>query len=388
MTPYADFTYFGVLLYVAVPALALGLARRGVRTWLLLSSAGMLVLHCWTARATIATTSFSALALALGYAGLEYMVALGFLAARERRRRGWTFYLAVLLALAPLLAAKFVPLLAHGWALAFLGISYLTFRSLDVIIGIHDGLITSLPAAQYLCFVFLFPTVSAGPIDRFRRFAMDWRRDRTRGEVLADLDGAVHRLFRGFLYTFILAFLVKHYWLDPAAAQHGLWPTVSYMYAYSAYLFFDFAGYSAFAIAFSLLFGIRTPENFDKPFLASNIKEFWSRWHISLSAWFRDHVFMRFMLASARGGWLRNRVLTSYIGYLLLFGLMGLWHGTATHYLGYGLYHAALFIVHDRITRWTRGRAWAASPLWHAASVFVTFNLVCFGFLIFSGRLG
>lgn len=388
MTPYADFTYFGVLLYVVVLALALAFVRRGVRAWLLVASAGMLVLHCAPARVTVATVSFSALWLAVGWAVFQVLVAVGFTAVRRGGRKAWAFYLAVLLALAPLLAAKFVPLLEHGWALAFLGISYLTFRSLDVVIGIHDGLITSLPVAQYVAFLFMFPTVSSGPVDRFRRFGQDWSRERTREELVADLDGAVHRLFRGFLYTFILAFLVKRYWLDPVAAKHGLWPTVSYMYAYSAYLFFDFAGYSAFAVAFSMVFGIHTPENFDKPFLASNIKEFWNRWHITLSAWFRDHVFMRFMLASARGGWLRSRVASSYVGYVLLFGLMGLWHGTALHYIGYGLYHAALFIIHDRIVRFTRGRAWATSPLWHAAGVFVTFNLVCFGFLIFSGRLG
>jgi membrane protein involved in D-alanine export len=388
VTPYAEFTYFGVLLYVVVPALALAFLRRGVRTWLVVASAGMLVLHCWAPRATVGTASFSTLWLATGFAGWEYLLAIGFLAVRRRRRRQWAFYLTVLLALAPLLAAKAVPLVRHSWALAFLGISYVTFRCVDVVIGIHDGLVTSLPAPRYLAFFFMFPTVSAGPIDRFRRFGEDWEHARTREEVLADLDAAVHRVFRGLLYSFIVAVLVKHYWLDPTAARHGVWATVSYMYAYSAYLFFDFAGYSAFAVAFSLLFGIHTPENFDKPFLASNIKEFWNRWHISLSAFLRDHVFMRFMLASARSGMVRNRVAASYLGYVLLFGLMGLWHGTALHYLGYGLYHAALFIVHDRIVRATRGHAWVGSPLWRAAGVVATFNLVCFGFLIFSGRLG
>jgi membrane protein involved in D-alanine export len=388
VTPYADFTYFGVLVYVAVPALALSLARRSMRGWLLLASAGMLALHCWTPRASAGAATFSTLWLAIGYAAWEYLLARGFLAMRRHGRRQWAFYLAVALALAPLLAAKAAPLARPAWALGFLGVSYVTFRSLDVVIGIHDGLIAALPPARYLAFVFMFPTVSSGPVDRYRRFGQDWERSRTREEALADLDAAVHRLFRGFLYAFIVAVLVKRYWLDPAAAAHGAWATVSYMYAYSAYLFFDFAGYSAFAIAFSLLFGVHTPENFDRPFLAANIKEFWGRWHISLSAWFRDHVFMRFMLATARSGVLRSRVAASYLGYVLLFGLMGLWHGTALHFVGYGLYHAALFILHDRVARGTRGRAWSASPLWHAAGVLVTFNLVCFGFLIFSGRLG
>jgi membrane protein involved in D-alanine export len=388
MIPFADFAYFGVLLYVVVPALALAFLRRGVRAWLLVASAGMLVLHCWAPRAAVAGATFSTLWLALGFAAWEYLVAVAFLAVRRRGRRQWAFYLAVVAALAPLIAAKSAPLADHTWALAFLGISYVTFRCVDVVISIHDGLVAGLPAPRYMAFLFMFPTVSSGPIDRWRRFGQDWERRRTRAEVIADLDGAVHRLFRGLLYSFVLAVLVKRYWLDPAAAGHGLWSTVSYMYAYSAYLFFDFAGYSALAIAFSMVFGIHTPENFDRPFFAANIREFWNRWHISLSAFLRDHVFMRFMLSSARSGAIRDRVLASYVGYVLLFGAMGVWHGTALHYVGYGLYHAALFVAHDRIARATRGHPWTASRWWRPVSIAVTFNLVCFGFVIFSGRLG
>ena len=84
------------------------------------------------------------------------------------------------------------------------------------------------------------------------------------------------------------------------------------MYAYSGYLFFDFAGYSAFAIGFSYLLGIQTPENFRRPFLSVNIKEFWTRWHITLSFWFRDFVYMRFMLAAIRGKWFRSKYTAAY----------------------------------------------------------------------------
>ena len=73
------------------------------------------------------------------------------------------------------------------------------------------------------------------------------------------------------------------------------------MYAYSLYLFFDFAGYTAFAIGVGYLFGIHTPENFQRPFLARDIRDFWNRWHISLSWWFRDHVYMRFVMAASDG---------------------------------------------------------------------------------------
>ena len=161
------------------------------------------------------------------------------------------------------------------------------------------------------------------------------------------------------------------------------------MYAYSFYLFFDFAGYSAFAIGFSYLLGVHTPENFRQPFLARNIRDFWDRWHISLSWWFRDHVYMRFVLAATKERWFKSKYVASYLGFFLSMGLMGLWHGAAWHYIIYGLYHGALLTGHNVFSRWNKQRqVFNDGFVWRAASILITFNLVCFGLLIFSGRLG
>ena len=145
--------------------------------------------------------------------------------------------------------------------------------------------------------------------------------------------------------------------VDHAATGGGL-TCVSYMYAYTFYLFFDFAGYSAFAIAISYLLGIRTPENFNLPFLAPNIRDFWNRWHISLSFWFRDHIYMRFLLAAAKGKWFKNKHTASYIGLFLTFGIMGVWHGTEWYYILYGIYHASLLCGYDSFARWNKTRNW------------------------------
>ena len=135
------------------------------------------------------------------------------------------------------------------------------------------------------------------------------------------------------------------------------------MYGYSLYLFFDFAGYSAFAVGFSYLLGIHTPENFNRPFLARNIKDFWNRWHMSLSTWLRDHVYMRFLLAAVKGRWFTGKYTASYLGFFLTFGLMGLWHGIEPYYLLYGLYHGTLLVGHDLFTRWNkRRRVWGKGP--------------------------
>jgi membrane protein involved in D-alanine export len=388
MIPYADFLYFGVLLYVVVPTLVLGLAGRASRRWMLIATVGMLAVQYGGNLRIEPGMEIRELWIVAGYALFEGAVALSFLQIRSRTSRRWPFYAALLLSLLPLVVAKYVPLVAPNFQFGFLGISYVTFRSLDVIFCTQDGVIASLPPGQFFAYLFFFATISSGPIDRYRRFAADWSHRRTRAEFLRDLDGAVHRIFTGFLYKFILAALVKQYWLDPVAAQSGFPSTLSYMYAYSFYLFFDFAGYSAFAIGLSYLFGIHTPENFDRPFLARNIRDFWNRWHITLSWWLRDHVYMRFVMAATKGRWFKSRYLASYLGLFLAFGLMGVWHGTAPNYLLYGLYHGALLSAYEAFARWNKRRKlWGDSPLWQAAGVFGTFNCVCFGFLLFSGHL-
>jgi len=323
-----------------------------------------------------------------GYGVFEWLAARSFLSVRQRGSHRWVFYCALLIGLVPVLAAKFIPLFNASYGLTFLGLSYVTFRSLDVIIGIQDRLIHAVPPGQYLSFLLFFPAISSGPVDRYNRFAEDWKRTRTAQEFLQDLDGAVHHIFTGFLYKFILAVLIKQYWLDPVAQGTQFLQIVSYMYAYSLYLFFDFAGYSAFAVGFSYLFGIHTPENFNRPFLSRNIRDFWNRWHISLSWWFRDHVYSRFVFAALKGRWFKNKYVASYLGFLISMGLMGLWHGTAWYYLVYGLYHGVLLSVYDWLGRWNkRVKIWGEGIWWQAASIFITVNLVCFGLLIFSGRL-
>ncbi len=324
----------------------------------------------------------------LAFGLFQWAVAQSFLFSRMRTSWYWPYPAALLLTLLPLVAARFLPMAVPGSQLGFLGISYVTFRSLDVIFGIRDRLIVDLRPDQFLAFLFFFPAISSGPIDRYRRFAADWNRPHPRAEFWKDLDTAIHHVFTGFLYKFILAALIKTCWIDRLPAG-GVLSTVAYMYGYTFYLYFDFAGYSAFAVGISHLLGIRTPENFNRPFLARNIKDFWNRWHISLSTWIRDHIYMRFLLAATKGRWFAGKHTASYLGSFLAFGLMGLWHGIEPYYLLYGVYHGALLVGHDLFTRWNkRRRVWGEGPLWRAAGTLLTFHLVCLGFLLFSGRIG
>ena len=354
MIPYASFYYFAVPgLYVLLPVVLIRLARPSAKQACILVATAIMLAVQYSGgvddRVPLAIRQIWTVGF---YALSQYLLAASLLFCRTRTKAKWPGYVAVALALAPLLVAKLAPInAANGAATAgppgavgaaglveFLGLSYATLRVVDVLIGIHDGLITSLPVGRFFAFLLLFPTVSSGPIDRYRRFSADWQNADTRVRVWDNVDGAVHRIFTGFFYKFVVAASIDTHWMRKIPATPTLKHTLSYMYAYSGYLFFDFAGYSMFAIGFSYLLGIQTPENFVRPFLSRNIKEFWTRWHITLSFWFRDFVYMRFMLAAIKGKWFRGKYTAAYLANFLTFSLMGFWHGTAmpiTSFMGY-----------------------------------------------------
>lgn len=386
MLPYGDFTYFGLLLYVVVPTIVLGLFGRAGWRWALFSTVLVLAVQLSTKlKPTLGVVDLREVWLFVAFGVWQTVLAYTFL----RWRGKFPAWLAITLSVLPLALVKVAPFLPQLSALKFLGLSYITFRALDVIFCIHDGVLKSIKLTTWLGFLFFFPCISSGPIDRYRRFEKDWLKQRTRAEFLDDLDFAIARTFRGFLYKFIIAALIHTHWLSPLERQAGPLALTGYAYAYTFYLFFDFAGYSAFAIALSRLFGIRTPENFDKPFLSKNIREFWTRWHISLSFWFRDHIHMRFQLAAAKAKWFKGKYTANYVGLFLTFGIMGVWHGLAWHYILYGLYHAALLSGYDWFARWNKERKlWPDGRFPRVVNILLTFHAFAFGLLLFSGKLG
>jgi membrane protein involved in D-alanine export len=390
MIPYGNLLYFAVLLYPAAATITLRATRGSAPgwRWMLALSTAMLVLQYWVPLPIGPDAVIRELYLVLAYAALQWGVLRMYLARRSAGKSTREIAIAVLASLAPLAVAKLTPVVAPESLIGFLGISYVTFRALDVLFDAHDGLVKEVAAGPYFAYLFFFPTISAGPIDRFRRFTAELETRRTRADLMHDLDAAAHKLINGLWFKFVLAALVQQYWLAPAAEGSDLASIVSYMYAYSAYLFFDFTGYTDFALATSYLFGVHPPENFRRPYLARNIADFWNRWHISLSHWFRDQIFMRVTMTVMKRRWVASTVSASALAFLVTFGLMGLWHGVALNFALYGLFHAALLAGHTAATRWGRRRAWwGRGRWWPVASWFLTFNLVCFGFLLFSGRL-
>ena len=220
MIPYADFTYFVLLLYVAVPAIILGLFGRAGWRWALLVTAVMLVAQYQDVLHLRAHFPVREIWIVLAFAFWQWLIVRAFVGAGARA--GWLFYGAIGLSVLPLVATKVIPLVSPRTQFGFLGISYVTFRALDIVFCLRDGVIETPGTIDLFMFLFFFPTISAGPIDRYRRFMGDWRRKRSRTEFLADLDGAVHHFFRGLLYKFILAALIEQHWLKLAARGHKL----------------------------------------------------------------------------------------------------------------------------------------------------------------------
>lgn len=312
---------------------------------------------------------------------------------RKLQNKTWVFVLAVIASLLPLIIVKVTPLLdpMHPQSiLGFLGISYVTFKTVSVILELRDGLIKEVPLKEYLYFLYFFPTISSGPIDRFRRFQKELEAPLT-DKYSEYLGKGIFYIFQGFLYNFIISYLISHYFLHDLAIKAtlhpNLWNMMGSMYAYGFYLFFNFAGYSLFAMGVSLIMGYKIPINFNKPFLAKNINDFWQRWHISLSFWFRDFVFMRLVKWIMVKKWSKNMVTISNVGYLVNMFIMGCWHGLTWYYILYGVYHTCLMISYDAWKRMKKKHKWnIPDNMWtRGAAIFITFNAVMVSFLIFSG---
>ncbi|MFD3447544.1 D-alanyl-lipoteichoic acid biosynthesis protein DltB [Microbacteriaceae bacterium 4G12] len=380
MTPYATFYYFAIVAILLLPTIIAGCKGKSLRTYNSIVTVIILAI-------IFANKPMEIIALII-FTLWQVALVKGYLSIRQRNNTTISFYVAVVLSILPLVVTKVVPLL-HLSAIGFGGISYLTFKAVQMIMEIRDGQIKEVSIFNFLRFLLFFPTITSGPIDRYRRFQKDIDKTPSSEEYKELLYIGINRIFQGFLYKFIIGYLINQYViLSPVVKSDTFTATLIYMYAYSFYLFFDFAGYSAFAIGVSYLMGIKTPENFNKPFLSHNIKDFWNRWHMSLSFWFRDYVYMRFVFFMTKKKIIKDRYLVSNIGFFLNFFIMGVWHGLHVHYIIYGLYHALLFILFDWFERKNKKlKIWPKNKFTHVVAIIITFHVVCFGFLIFSGRI-
>lgn len=269
----------------------------------------------------------------------------------------------------------------------FTGLSYICFKIWQILMDIHDQKLEALPILDVLGLILFFPSFSSGPIARYQSFKEESESTR-RGSAYfeAYIVPGAWKLLQGLFYKFAAAFAVNTYILAKIPEEATLFRAVLYMYAYTVYLFFDFAGYSRIAVGIGCLMGVRLPENFDKPFLACNMKEFWARWHMSLSSWFNDYVFGRFVLNNVRNGLFKSPKAAARWAYLFTMTTMGLWHGFSLHYLVYGLYEGGLLVITDIYVKSKHYRNLRKKPYYKPLSRAVCFQFIAFGMLLFSGR--
>lgn len=275
---------------------------------------------------------------------------------------------------------------------AFAGFSYAAFKLVSYVAeSLRDNLEVEPPLTHALAYVFFLPTFFAGPIARISTFAVKPEHEAN------DFIQGVKRVLWGLLKKVaVVPWLEAHLAGAPLAVldQNDRLRLLGAVFFLAIRIYVDFSAYSDIAIGFGRLFGVPVPENFHWPYFHSNIVQFWQNWHITLSEWIRDYLFMpisRWLLSTPLK---RNATACAALAYLIAFTLCGAWHGFSPHFLVWGAYHGALLGAHrlynDRFSR-RRDHAihrWRKNPLFQLGGCVITFGLVTVGWLFFRYEVG
>ena len=314
--------------------------------WLLTSS--FVFYGAWSARLVL---------LLLAVIGIAYGAALLLDPARGLRRRGWMLAMAVAALLGILACFKYLGFFSESLQLLMgqfgiklswptlniilpVGISFYVFQAISYVADVYRGRLPARRDAIDVAFyVSFFPQLVAGPILRASQFFPQI--SRTKVLTGENFSFGVKMIFVGVIYKVILADSIAPR-IDPVFAAPDQWSGTSLWIAslgFGAQIYFDFAGYSTMAIGFARLLGYRVPRNFNFPYSRTNITEFWRNWHISLSHWLRDYLFIS--LGGSRSG--RSRY---YLNLLTTMVLGGLWHGASFNFLIWGGLHGMALCLH------------------------------------------
>jgi len=220
-------------------------------------------------------------------------------------------------------------------ALPPLGISFFVFEFVHYLFEVRRGGEPIKSPLKFLVFCIFFPSLVAGPIKRYPQFLASLDQGSRQFEFM-NIASGMFRIAVGFFKKIVIADNLNFYVTTnfPDFESLGLGERWAFLAALSFRILMDFSGYSDIAIGAAQLLGVRLPENFNWPYFAGSIRDFWQRWHISLSSWIRDYVYIP--LGGNRLG-LGRRVLNG----LISFAVIGLWHGPAWNFVLWGLYHGA-----------------------------------------------
>jgi len=297
--------------------------------------------------------------LMLASIAFNYYIAI---AVADRRSRGWLAF-AVAANLVVLGVFKYANFFADNINTLFLalrvhpvvvprvllpiGISFFTFHAISYVVDVYRGDATAQKSpAHAALYLLLFPQLIAGPIIRYRDIADQLAERRVE---IDDLASGIRRFVIGLAKKVLVANVVAgpadRVFAMPAAqlsARHA-WLGLA---CYTLQIYFDFSGYSDMAIGLGRMFGFRFPENFRWPYIAATVQEFWRRWHISLSTWFRDYLYVPL-------GGNRTSPRRVYANLVIVFFLCGLWHGASWNFVIWGLWHGTFLAIERRFGRRT-----------------------------------
>lgn len=374
-------SYLGINLFVALVVLLL-VARvlpRGLLLPLLLAAS----------LAFYATWSVPCLAVMLGAIALTYWGGLWIDAERDPNRRKCALVVSTGLLLASLVLFKTVEVVPAGalgvnlrWLIP-IGVSYYTFKAISYLIEVYwENIAAERALLKVALFVSFFPQILSGPIQRPDTFFEQLAEPNALRPTADTLTRAIPLLLLGAFEKAVLADRIGP--LVSALDQHGAQSSLASLFAdygYTLQLFADFSGLTHIAIGFGVLFGVTGPANFDKPFSAKSIADFWRRWHASLTSWLGDYLFLPLRMA-LRGLGTRGLQLSLMINMVLI----GLWHGFRPTYFVFGVYHGLLLvastIMQPKVAAFAKRHAGFARLHRFAAPV-ITFHFVVLGQVFF-----
>ena len=279
---------------------------------------------------------------------------------------------------------------SNTFASLFVGLSYLTFRSSYLVLEVRNGLVKMPNIWEYLGFCFFLPTMAVGPINRYANH----QRAFSGTPPAIPVGRALLRIGVGYVkFKLLGTFFCQLGYYNLLLDDHPHhWPDLPVaMVFYYLYLYCDFSGFCDMAIGAAGLMGIPVAENFDNPFAARNVKDFWNRWHITLSVWMRDVVFspLSKFLVGKMGMKLANHAIALTI--LIVFLLVGIWHGVGWHFAAYGAAHALGVVTNHYYTIFLKNKlgrdkfkAYNENPWIRAVAVTLTFGYCAASLFLFA----
>ena len=263
-----------------------------------------------------------------------------------------------------------------------IGISFYTFEAISYVVEVYRRRVPAEKSLSHLLlFITFFPHLVAGPIVRPWHFLPQLRRPKHWDWMRLHL--GLQYFLLGLLKKLVIADRMALF-VDPvfaAPARYGSMATWAAVLAYTIQIYCDFSGYSDMAVGLAHTFGYKLPRNFAAPYSAMNVSEFWRRWHISLSTWLRDYLYIPLGGSRTEHRWqtTRNLMVTMTLG--------GLWHGAATTFIAWGVWHGALLVLHRRLeeatSRWRGLAAVLDSVPGRIVSLATTLACVSFGWVLF-----